>query len=1041
MWFDVFCIVHPTVDIMETAITQNLLNDLKSLSSKDDSSETIWPPEKVETARISIVKFLRSTQEIPLENTLWTELHKVICNVYAHTFLIEASFLAENLPGLIFWKLESHCTQNVMQHMETLKQLCNNIQSRETLQRLTLHSLRTSAKLGPVSINSLVTDWINMFEVAVRDINEATKLPFLYARQGMVESAVAALTHQRFALLYDMPIVQDGLRILTQRASWLIPFTIMWSHIQSDSFTPLTKCLFIINLADEYFDDTPVSYLTDLFNDNIIHVKDIAFVPIEEAIVQATTVHGARINAALAHQNLSIRQTQPGTATHRLRVDVNIWDNNILSLSAPGIHIDGLLHLITTDPTAETTAGAAVAECVRVAWERVQASTSPNSLVLALLEAGFTRYTCKLLRKFVTHCTLGLHSLYDTHITHEVCKLTDFQQTIGCVSLVGGLAYQLLETYAPTAHYVSTYTHILSETEKRYETLIPALGLPPGGLGQIMRRCFAPRPLISSIQLARKTLVEEINTAETRKTVLHLQHTRETQPGARVTREAILTWFDFRMESRWGINPPVDTQLSPPINTTVPTTGIQSAMIKAAMDITYPSKCIYSSILETPSFVPYVISTCVYDALYATTNCFFGPEGIKQVLSVLIWARDYGSGFVPNADGYRTKLCALITLLEPFSQQVNLVILPGHVAAVESLLRELYQTVIVAIELLPQHVRPVLPEIPSITSSIFLATLYYDELFSRFKRFKVSSVALMDNFMTNTLKIQRSMLQLRKFFACQFISTVDPQVVCICHPNSTKANMQQIGMWTLKDVVDAIMHVIDNLQGVRTQMRIDLSAFRTITTETSAALQDCETLMTKTSTCDSINLLFSTLASRYAHFTQEQLDVLLRVNKLVCGNCVPGLGNVDKFLTRWKNIISAFNRATTSPCVDFIASAIGDIKTVIENVYSDRTSTPEAYLKHARGMDNHNNAVMYIMNDKPQTTPNVSDTSGEILTSHVNINDWTSVNVKILTSGIRTPQTTEAIHNASSVLIEQRWLMIDEILSEVDAYLGLLKTK
>lgn len=1020
--------------------TQKLLDDLSNLKVQEADNERPWSPEKTEIARVKVVKFLRSTQKIPAKHfiQIWEPLHSNICFVYSNTFLAEAAFTAENLPGLLFWRLDLDWTiEEPGNSLKILTQLSSVVQDSETLHRLSANKLRTSSKFGPVSIHFIITDWINMYEVALKDATTAIESPFTHARIGMLESAIAALTQHKFAIIYDMPFVQEGIRVLTQYAGWLLPFNVMWNQIQNSSLTPLTRALFIICMIDEYLTETPVHSISELFADTVNLIKDEAFVSIEEAVTNPRTVHESRISSALAYRDPYVFETSPGMLARRLRLDNGIWESNLLSLSTPGIHIEALLHLLNSDPEAETTSGSNVAEHTRGIWEKVQASTSPSMLISTLAESGFTRFSCKLLRRFIAHHTLAgfIHGsvVADEHIT-------DFQQTLGCLALVGGLAYQLVETYAPTTEYVLTYTRTVNETEKRYETLLPALGLPPGGLGQIMRRCFAPRPLIESIQATRVILLNEISHAEAREATYFKQtHNQSSgallpQAGQSAVREAVLTWFDLRMDSRWGITPPVDVGMTPPICVDPPATGLEAVMITEALKIAYPTEYNRSSVFVEPSFVPYIIATSTLDALSATIALSFDTRGIQQALSILQWARDYGSGTVPNADGYRTKLSALITILEPFTRTHPPVLLPSHVSTIDSLICELHRTVGIAVDLLPQHVRPLVPDRPSITNSVFLATLYYDELYGRWTRLDKTSQALVENFTSNALVVSRYMLMLQKFFACRFYPTPDLQAVGICNPKVERD--EQFGVWRLNDLADAVGHIVGTIQGIRTQMRVGISSLRTIMADASSALRECENLMTKTST-SAIGPLFSTMASRYARFTQDQMDILMRVDKLTTGENIPGLANVEIFLSRWERIATACRHATAVPSAESIATVCNELRRGLKNIQEDRVNAPTSYMSHARNLEDHKAAVSFVMDSRQQFIVDSGPQMGAVLTSQCNIGTWENVNATFLHDNVKITTTVrDVISEAPTLIIGQRWLRPDEILSNVDLRLG-----
>ncbi|AJW72256.1 UL37 [Suid alphaherpesvirus 1] len=706
---------------------------------------------------------------------LWARALRLACRAYAATGTCEAAVLAKNLAGLALWRLRHDWDEGTAPLLELL----GVVNADATTAALTEAGLRTSAEFGPDAMFRLVSEWCAAFDEALAGARSADDV-LAAPRVVPPEQTARALVQPRFATLYDMDFVQDGLRHVARRTNWALPLALAVRQMQNEGLKPLTRALFALTIADEFFHDRQNPTLREQFAEAARAVDDAALVPVDEVNATPRTAVEVRVSAALAHGDAYVRELRPGTVARRLRTD-----QGVLALLDPGAQAVHVAAAADLDHAQVDATGV---------WEAVQASASPLQVVEALVTAGFTRRHCDLLERAVLD---------------RAPRLTDAQRAVGCTAVVGGVVHRLLDDYGPGLDYVRAYTDVAETLEPLYGDVTAALGLPEKGVEHVVRHCMAPRPPTEHVGAARAALMREVAVAERRAGLAHS-----------AAREALGTWLGFRAQSRWGLR--ADGAGETPME--APTSAALVDLAAAADLVNYPSM-VHLEAMADPSFAPFFVVTAVADAYNCLLTASYDRRA--ELAQVLTWARDYGAGLIPNVSGYRTKLAALVAALAREDLTV------AHARNVEALAHELHGVVRAAAEVLEAPV----PAPPALATSAFLGDLMARALRRRLEDLATYTGDLLDSMATAAGAVAERVVALERLFTCRFVFR--GRTASVFAPGE---GGPCLGTWRLADVVDAVGAFHAEVNTHRSDMRADAGALRGVMAQTTEALRECEAL-------------------------------------------------------------------------------------------------------------------------------------------------------------------------------------------------------
>ncbi|AIL02940.1 tegument protein UL37 [Equid alphaherpesvirus 3] len=984
-------------------------------------------PAQVMRARAAISEYFLSTDTVSVDEAaeLWPRLQALACRAYAATRTAEAAMLAENLPGLVLWRLRHDWAEDPTDGVDRLAILLDIMNGEAGVYMLSHNNLRISAKFGPTSMHRLAGDWIETFRQTLAAVAERTPRALLSAQQlEPVDSFSKPLVSKKFELLYDMPFVQEGLRVVARRANWMTPFWRMLQQMRNPSLAPLTRALFALALVDAHFPRAGAgahgaAALTAYFRELVQHIDDRAFVPVTEVNATPRTAYEVRVSSALAHQDPYTTDTRAGTVAERLRTDPGVIDfGALLSSGALAIHATAVAKLLASDARDDVSkrARARVAEHAENTWETIQASTSPAQVADALVGAGFTATHCGVLERALLDRFARLRGSGEGDAGGEG-GLDDTQQAVGCVAIVGGMVFKLLRSYGYGLDYIREYTTTLSTLEPAYSDLLAALGLPDKGLEQTLRRSMAPRPLMSHVSAARAALDEELRAVEK----------RAGGPGTHsAAREALLTWFDFRARDLWGVRVPEGDHHSPqglaPITASIYS---DDDLVAAAARIRFGSAdAPPAQVMFDPSFAPYLLATVVLDAHHAIVTARFSPEPLARALRVLTWARDYGTGAVANVDGYRTKLTAIIASLSPYLQKDAPTPTVAHAGNVESLLGELHAAVAGAIALIPERARMPTPERPSVRNSAFLAGLFLTAVHKRLEALVAHTAELAESVLGATASVVEAIVTLSRFFSCRLAAVLGHQAVSV-HPPAKQA--PSLGTWRLVDLVDAVGSLYNEVGDRRADLRADVITLRSDMSRATEALQECEALATQTEGTP-FGRYFTPLLARHTQLTRTQTALAIKAGKLLGGAEAPGLKHVSRFLQRWGAVSASYQKATSGEAPEaHIQALAADLRRVWDEIQEERATTPPRRSFSRRELEA---AVERLMGGYSEVLDDEGSSTG--LSRRANIASWADVNMDALRKRVTIPADIDATRGDAS-LASRAYVPREDLLAEIDA--------
>nr|ALL25977.1 tegument protein UL37 [Canid alphaherpesvirus 1] len=1003
--------------------TNNILSIFESLSKIIKNESTEISPEGILKSQSIISEFFLSTDTISVKEALevWNLLFDLACDTYSKTKTPESAMLAENLPGLLLWKLHHDWSKNIINELSNLSKLLEYFNSKEVLSKITSSGLRLSAKFGPNNIYLLAGEWIETFKNVFFNVNEKTPDNMLDVQLiDSLDNFFDPLINKKFELLYDMPFIQEGLKIISENVNWMLPFNAIIQRVKEASLTPLTRSLYIIALVDEYFSNcknsTTKSKLINRFKDNTQYIDENVFIPFDKVNFSPKTTNDVRVSSALAYQNPFITTSKPGTITMQLNNDPEIFlKGQFLSFGSMFIHVNALIKLLRSndDSIDVNNLRARVSENATGTWETIQSSTTPFQVIDALIGAGFTPIHCDILENVIVD---QYSKIKNGNLSlDEKNSLNDIQQIIGCISIVGGLIFKLLRKYGYGLEYIKFYTSTLSDLEAIYGELLNSIGLPHGGVEQTIRHCIAPKPRLKFIESTYTAIIDELNIVEKRVSSSGFTHS--------AAREALLTWFDFRIKELWGIqitNNSINENIQTSLDTYV---NSEEELIKAATKISYPSlDDVQKNILMDPSFGPYLISVVLSDSLSALSNARFSVDSISNVIRVLTWARNYGTSTIANLDGYRTKLTAMITSLSIFLKSNSPSPTITHANNIKSLMEDLYSVIISSISIIPENARMLAPERPSPKNSLFLSELYLTVIHKRLEGLVFNTSSIADSIVFSILAIVKLIKLLKIFFSCKFITNYSQQAITI-YPQVD--NKPPFGTWRLTDIVDSIRSVYDEINNYRSNVRSDVTNLKSVMTKSTEALQESESL-SKQVEGSKLEIFFKKIVLTHTKLSHQQTALLIKSGKFLSGPEVLGLKEVSIFLKRWGFISSSYNKTQKIINEETILGLVSITQQIWDEIQQDRENAPPPQQFKQNVLEGAVNKILGSYSEITDESPS------SLLTSKSNILSWEDVNTEMLHKRVSLQGDINFINDDDNIF-KDIWLTPEDLMIEIDS--------
>lgn len=155
---------------------------------------------------------------------LFPRLQFLACRAYAASHTPDAAMLAENLAGLVLWRIHQNWTDREMEAVDQMFVLLEIMNGESGVYMLSNNNLRISAKYGPSNMHLIVSTWLdtfrNVMSVAAKSTPDSL---FNSKRMESIEEFSKPLVHAKFNLIYDMPFVQEGLRIVAKKSTGFSP--------------------------------------------------------------------------------------------------------------------------------------------------------------------------------------------------------------------------------------------------------------------------------------------------------------------------------------------------------------------------------------------------------------------------------------------------------------------------------------------------------------------------------------------------------------------------------------------------------------------------------------------------------------------------------------------------------------------------------------------------------------------------------------------------------------------------------------------------
>nr|WGL40853.1 tegument protein UL37 [Psittacid alphaherpesvirus 6] len=908
-----------------------------------------WDDVQVAAAKAAIGGFLlsRETLTVGQIEKSWRDGFDRVVNMFLDTRTSEAAFFAQNFQGLVLWRMSVSMDRGSWKsECIRLKDLVKSMTDDGIADNLTRVGLSPYATYGPARMRSLIRDWLNDLEAAAdlafgwtpesvmvlednmlgrqdvrrtEDISEDFGLPD-------ADTLTAKLVAKKYEVIYDFPVVQEGLRLLSVAIGWIPAFRITFARARDNAYKPLTRALFTLAFIDQYFwkpgANRPVQ-LVRAFQADAEALGEAAMAGPYDSNGSKRTVHDVRVSAALAYGDPFVRDVEPGVTAARLRSGPQVFaDDGPLDKEALAVHETAVLRLITSPNLRSSVDGKvedgsieigsdrrrlqqarmALADSATAALAAVQRAQTITQLLERLIGAGFVPKACR-----AYDSALKTEFMRRRHVLRDQESVFDeTQQAVGCVAAIGNAAYGLVETYGPGLDYLDAFLFSTGPENFEWNEFYAELGLPDGVITGVLSRSMSPQVFPTYVKGIRKTLEMELDSAE--------QLAVGAVVGGNSARESILLWFDRRAEELWGILPPVRPSTSSPLgnedlgsltNQQASATDSQGAlnvdeatMAAAAAMATYPKPVSDKAVLRQPAFAKYVVASAGCDAVVSLASASFTAPHIATAIDVCVWARDFGGPDIGNFEGHRAKLNALVYALLPFSGDEPHTPTFADIASLETLLGDLHTVVVAAINALPEQARPLIPEKPTVANSSFLISAY-----ATAARLSLESLAARTETLTETVSaliwsVADLMWTLKCFFEARFsLNNSYPGVVSVMV--GSHDDKKVVGTWYLRDIMAAVAETYGDCADAIAETRVLSVSLRALEQETAKQLVMCKKLVSRASSISGPNAekgpaarIYAAISADYVALHDIQTTLAAHVKHITVASVPPGLDSV-----------------------------------------------------------------------------------------------------------------------------------------------------
>ncbi|AAU88103.1 tegument protein UL37 [Cercopithecine alphaherpesvirus 2] len=1008
---------------------QALLRALTSLAAARPASPTEAPGDAGEDAvllsarlRAAIAAFLLSGAPIRVADARaqWRPLLERLCALHGAHGLPETALLAENLPGLLAHRLAvalPDAPDRAFEAMDHLRDAVLDAASPEATRLLEAAGLRTAAALGPARTRQCVAEWTDRWRSVTESCLRLDPRASSPAPGGAPPPASpiplgqpsAGLTTPAYSPIFPAPFVQEGLRFLARASNWATLFSKHLQSVDDATLTPLTRALFTLSLVDEYLTTRDRGIvapprLLEQFERTVREIDPAIMIPPIEANKMVRSREEVRVSAALNHLTPRSARAPPGTLMSRVRTDAAVFDPEepLLSSSALAIFQPAVAALLGSGEPPSAGAQRRLLALLHQTWALIQNTGSPSVVIDALIDAGFTPL----------HCSHYLLALEGFLAAGGGPGLSELQQLFGCVALTGANVFALAREYGYHSGYVRAFRRVQDACEQAHARLCEAAGLAGGVLRQTLARVMGPVTPTEHLASLRRALVGEFESAERRFGAGRPSPLRET----------VLIWIDVYGQTEWDITPAAPATPGSALLPAGQPGHAPSVLLAAATRIRFPAlDGVPPAVLSDPGFVPYALALVVGDALRATCRAAYLPRSVAFALRVLAWARDFGLGYLPTVEGHRTKIGALITLLEPGADAAAPPPTMQMAENIEQLLRELHAVVRGAIE----QLRPVaqLPPVPppEVATSLLLISMY--ALAAR--GVLADLVARADPFVAQIedaiVLLRIHMRTLSAFFECRFESDGERVYAVVGEAPD------RLGPWAPDAMADAVSRYCGTYHDAKRALTAALAGLRAAIAEAMAHLGVCDALATQVSPDG--NVMAAVLREVHAFVTVAG-GIHARASKLLAGEHVPGFCFMGHFLARWRRLAAAYHAARAATGPRRVAEFVRELHDTWMGLQSDRAlvAAPAGSTPDQRAA-----AVREVLADVDEDAPPPGSAEGRsVLTSRRDLGAWGDYSLGPLGTTTVPPDSVDLSPQGLAVMLGMDWLLMNEMLQVTD---------
>nr|ADM23428.1 tegument protein UL37 [Human alphaherpesvirus 1] len=955
----------------------------------------------------------------------WRPLLEHLCALHRAHGLPETALLAENLPGLLVHRLVvalPEAPDQAFREMEVIKDTILAVTGSDTSHALDSAGLRTAAALGPVRVRQCAVEWIDRWQTVTksclamspRTSIEALGETSLKMAPVPLGQPSANLTTPAYSLLFPAPFVQEGLRFLALVSNRVTLFSAHLQRIDDATLTPLTRALFTLALVDEYLTTpergavVPPPLLAQ-FQHTVREIDPAIMIPPLEANKMVRSREEVRVSTALSRVSPRSACAPPGTLMARVRTDVAVFDPDVpfLSSSALAVFQPAVSSLLQLGEQPSAGAQQRLLALLQQTWTLIQNTNSPSVVINTLIDAGFTPSHC-------THYLSALEGFLAAGVparTPAGHGLGEVQQLFGCIALAGSNVFGLAREYGYYANYVKTFRRVQGASEHTHGRLCEAVGLSGGVLSQTLARIMGPAVPTEHLASLRRALVGEFETAERRFS--------SGQPS--LLRETALIWIDVYGQTHWDITP---TTPATPLSALLPVgqpSHAPSVHLAAATQIRFPAlEGIHPNVLADPGFVPYVLALVVGDALRATCSAAYLPRPVEFALRVLAWARDFGLGYLPTVEGHRTKLGALITLLEPAARG-GLGPTMQMADNIEQLLRELYVISRGAVEQLRPLVQLQPPPPPEVGTSLLLISMYALAARGVLQDLAERADPLIRQLEDAIVLLRLHMRTLSAFFECRFESDGRRLYAVVGD------TPDRLGPWPPEAMGDAVSQYCSMYHDAKRALVASLASLRSVITETTAHLGVCDELAAQVSHEDNV----LAVVRREIHgFLSVVSGIHARASKLLSGDQVPGFCFMGQFLARWRRLSACYQAARAAAGPEPVAEFVQELHDTWKGLQTERAVVVAPLVSSA---DQRAAAIREVMAHAPEDAPPQSPAADRVvLTSRRDLGAWGDYSLGPLGQTTAVPDSVDLSRQGLAVTLSMDWLLMNELLRVTD---------